>query len=487
MEFPSQHIVFLLYLCSCESNISEHITLFHFYGFLNNLVNNVHYNQSLEHLLLLTGTTLTSLDIITNHLDKVQDVLYAIFSKCPNLKRLRYYINTKAFSSFNPCNRTEDITILTEADNAIKKAMQQVEYLELPFHLTRTAPETLNQCISLFTGLKHLYLTCPLRVYNRSILDWIDNTFPSLQTIWINKSPYKINGNNSNTYLSTNNFGRPGYKYLSYNDMFIDGKSVERFLAKYKATNFSAFHYTVNLVGSGTTTEFMNHFIMKDLVPMAQYLRSLALQDYRNIILDDDDDEDEGHGVKKLVIDIDNIMYYFPCLEQLVLEGVTINAKEITSSAAASSTMETSIPTATSIFKNDNNDSSNSKCIQRSLKSFSIKHCQGVTVYMLITLINARFQRHMDCIYIAGLDNNDVLDQVLDAISKNVQVLDRLGLCNNNLNNTIARRIIDSWDGKRLNSLEINGPNQVISPRGVISYARQKLKYTIVNINSDES
>ena len=209
----------------------------------------------------------------------------------------------------NPCNRTEDITRLTEADNIIKIAMDQVEYLELPFHPTRTAPETLNQCISLFTGLKHLYLTCPLRIYNSSILYWIDDTFLSLQTIWINKSPYKINDNNSNMYLSTNKFERPGYKYFSYNDIFIDGNAVERFLTKYNAINFSAFHYTTNLVGSGTTFEYMNYFIMKDLVSMPQYLRSLVLQDYRNITLDDDEEQGEDHGVKKLTIDIDNIMY----------------------------------------------------------------------------------------------------------------------------------------------------------------------------------
>ncbi|KAI9268844.1 hypothetical protein BDA99DRAFT_335546 [Phascolomyces articulosus] len=432
---------------------------------------NVHYRPCLERLLRITGSTLTHLQLVAINRN-IQDTFYTIFSTCPQLKRLQYQ-SISPVRNLSTSETSEAESKLTTHDGATK-AIQQLEDLELS--LPPIEFNVLKVYLVLFRGLKHLFLT--RYPEDEDILDWIDAIFPLLQTIWINDAPHPhfptrfIHG-----YTTTTTEERSReYKSLSYNSRYITQESVERFLNKYKSRPMIAFQCKMN-PGSDDAREFkwMKNYL-HCLATMTEHLRSLVIENTHFVQLGINGQEDEEEE-DDVLFDLDLLLYHFPCLEHLALERVVI--ADITSAVM---TNNTNAVTSLSLSHSRPNNNNSTSWHRRTLKTFSVVNCDGFTTGMLKSIISKRFQPHMKYIRIIG--SNFSMDQVMNALSKHVQALDQFEVHHAYSDSATIRMIVDSWIGKRLNSLSINGTNRIISPRGLYSYARQKLKYTFVQINS---
>ncbi|KAI8150336.1 hypothetical protein BJV82DRAFT_586797 [Fennellomyces sp. T-0311] len=279
--------------------------------------------------------------------------------------------------------------------------------------------EELKQVLLCFTGLKHFYMIRPPTVDEFS--RWLDESLPSLQTIRLGDA-YEC---------PPVMFSQAGRKVLAVIDK---GNGKTAIIAHKHRDIMNAFHLKANF-DSGPIYEMFQHFTDLGM----PYLRSLALESYRPCT--------PPFGIQQVINQL-------PCLEQLIIRYINFTA----------------VPTDTDTLSFNTN---------LSLKTIKLNYCGGVTTADLRRIV-ARFSPFMKCISFIGL--NELPDEILRIIYARVLVLGRLELSHGDLTSYTVRELVDSWTGRKLNVLEIGGPNKIKSPLGLTRYAREKLANTTVNL-----
>ncbi|KAI9268857.1 hypothetical protein BDA99DRAFT_335716 [Phascolomyces articulosus] len=414
----------------------------------------------------LTRYSLTNLCIVMMTQTTTEAFFSMLFNSCQNLQCLEINISivNRQATGFSDWKDAEVANKISKSTQAIE-AMKRLQELRISQYKTMRQV-VFKRILSYFTGLKHLYLAggfddFPLMNDRPGFLDWVDDTFPSLQTIWPVRSSRTIFIRDKISIPHLKNeiiYGKQGRKSLTYDGARINPKSVDRFLKKH-APILDAFHTTVDY-SSEPSFNAMQRFINRDLVAAAYHLQSLIIENYASGVYVD------GVPIAFPKFDLEPALSHFPSLEQLKVIG--INLKDTT--------------TATERDKETKNDEREKH--YRSLRGVEFSYCKGFDKSMLSTCINNRFQQKMDYVRFMGLD--DLLDDALDAVAKNVQSLGQLGFGQEELDNNTIRRIADVWSSKQLRSLRLylntfKENEEIESQQDAIAYAQQKLKYTTVN------
>ncbi|KAI9268856.1 hypothetical protein BDA99DRAFT_570099 [Phascolomyces articulosus] len=420
------------------------------------------YRESTQNALLsMTGHALTDLEIMMIAQLTTEACYSMIFNFCPNLTRLEiHYFTTNAqlVDYSNPSQVPSNKTI--KMDNEATEAMKRLKilYISQPLPMKQTL---FKELVSYFTGLKHLYIE---GIYSdgsndhyQGILDWVDDTFPLLQTVWFMRPPRRAHIDSSMIHRVNFRtgviYGKHGRKSFAYNCGTIHPNSVDRFLKKH-ASIIDVFQTTVDY-SSKTTFSAMQRFINQDLVTAAYHLRSLIIENFAGRILV------PGMNLAFPKFDLDPVLSHFPSLEQLTL--LRINLKDTTTTTSSSK----------------ENIESKGRNYYRSLKAVEFDYCKGLSRNTLMTCIN-RFQQKMDYVRFKGLD--DLLDDALDAMAENVQSLGQLEFGQKELDCNTVFRTTDAWLNKSLSSLRLYlYPFEIESHDDDILYAEQNLKNTVVD------
>ena len=404
----------------------------------------------IDNLFILTRHALVHLDISVATRVPIGDLFYKIFTTCLNLIRFEYYDNTTFL------NDTYQIKSLHKlfTENGVKESIGRLQHLAIS--LPKLMPrDTFNQILSLFTGLKYLYLS---HVFDgKRSLYWVDAMFPSLQTILVAPRFFSDRpGHCDNSELLLDN--QPaGQKALAFNDLYFDLHSVYAFVKKHSPVVFDLFHSSIDL-SSKANVVLTQQFINDDFATSAKYLRSLVIENNCTTKVG-------GKYWWNTVypFDIDPILDNFPCLEQLVLSRILVKdtTKVNVSAPSPSSSAGTTETISKSTTDEDKVTSANKNPLcfpphNRRLKTVKIIQCHELSAEKLCSSINNRFGCKMDYIIFFVLDPK-VLYQALDSIGEKVHMLNKLLFGHEDLDNNTIKKAVDIWSNehRRLNYFEV--------------------------------